>query len=199
MGLSFYDISLVDGYNLPISIVSLRPMSLSSQSELPPNETNPVCIGSPGFLSSETSSAQNITTNHTTYSIPLEDSQGKQSVSSWCPWSLQIFPPPRPGDGVYPYPVGNIARPDFDPCLSMCSVYGDPADCCTEDYDSSSSCHPNLYSQAAKSVCPDAYSYGKLRHTHTHTHTHTRIDICIYPQCFYITIFFILSPLFSYL
>jgi hypothetical protein len=160
MNLSFYDISLVDGYNLPLGIVSLLP--LSGSAVLPPNETNPVCIGSPNFLGATVASL-NFTTNQTTYTIPLEDSQDTHSVSRWCPWPLQIYPPPKPGDGVYPYPDNHIQRPDFDPCMSMCSLYSDPADCCTGSYDSSSKCGPNMYSRAAKSVCPDAYSYGKLQ------------------------------------
>lgn len=81
-------------------------------------------------------------------------------VQKWCPWDLQLQPPQKPGDGVYPYPDDNIQRPMFDPCISACSKWNKPSDCCTGSYDSPSSCKPSYYSQSAKKICPDAYSYA---------------------------------------
>jgi hypothetical protein len=46
---SYYDISLVDGYNLPVAIVLLAN-SRSDVEDIPPNQTNPSCIGSVGDL-----------------------------------------------------------------------------------------------------------------------------------------------------
>ena len=168
MNLSYYDISLVDGYNLPLGIVSLH--NESSEPELqniPSNTTNPVCIGSPNFLeaanqleNSTTTIPSNSTIGSITYSTPLEMTLGTHAVSRWCPWPLQIQPPWKPGAGVYPYPEDKIARPDFDPCLSLCSKYGTSGYCCTGKHDTADKCSPNLYSKAAKTVCPDAYSYG---------------------------------------
>lgn len=140
--LTFYDISLVDGYNLPLGIVSLHAESDDPNlANIPSNTTNPVCIGSADFVN---------------------DSTGKrEEISHWCPWPLQMRAPPKPGAGVYPYPDDNIPRPAFDPCISSCAKYGNPADCCSgEDFDSPETCRPGLYSRRAKSVCPDAYSYG---------------------------------------
>lgn len=170
MSLSFYDISLVDGYNLPMAIVSLHNESSDPDlANVPSNTTNPVCIGSPNFLTSTgeinsttVSVPATVISGNITYSTPLEDALQRHAVSRWCPWTLQLQPPPKPGAGVYPYPDDNIARPDFDPCISSCSMHGHPSDCCTGPYDSASSCHPNLYSTAAKKVCPDAYSYGEF-------------------------------------
>ena len=81
-------------------------------------------------------------------------------ISSWCPWDFQLTPPPRPGYGVFPYPVDNIVRPVFDPCLSACAKTGAASDCCTGSYNNPKSCKPSFYSNKAKLVCPDAYSYA---------------------------------------
>ncbi|KAH8698909.1 thaumatin [Talaromyces proteolyticus] len=175
MNLSFYDISLVDGYNLPIGIVSLHNESNNSDlRSLPSNTTNPVCIGSPEYLTSvddlnTTTVATNTTLGSITYITPLEEALGTHSVSRWCPWPLQIQPPWKPGDGVFPYPDDGIKRPDFDPCLSMCSKYGRDSDCCSGSHDTPEKCSPNMYSTAAKRVCPDAYSYAYDDATSTFT------------------------------
>ncbi|KAL9062603.1 MAG: hypothetical protein Q9157_008776 [Trypethelium eluteriae] len=52
-GQSYYDISLVDGYNLPIAIV-LQGGSNSSFQGIPPNATNPSCVASLGNLNPDT-------------------------------------------------------------------------------------------------------------------------------------------------
>jgi hypothetical protein len=71
-----------------------------------------------------------------------------------------LNPPTKPGDGIYPYPDDNIQRPAFDPCLSACAKTNSASDCCTGSYDSPSKCSPSEYAKAAKSICPDAYSYA---------------------------------------
>ena len=158
---TFYDISLVDGYNLPVGIVSLYPESdKPSLTRIPPNLTNPVCIGTAALLAEEGSTADaNLGTN-SSFPIPLDQTQSYSDVQRWCPWDLQLNPPSKPGDGVYPYPDDNIERPLFNPCYSACAKYNHPADCCTGHYNSPNVCKPSLYSQDAKKVCPDAYSFG---------------------------------------
>ncbi|KAL1876403.1 hypothetical protein VTK73DRAFT_9342 [Phialemonium thermophilum] len=170
---TFYDISLVDGYNLPIGIVYIPS---SNMSDVPPNLTNPTCIATADFLSApaksgpsfyassiHSSSSSPAPTNQT-YPTPWEFHQDNGHVGHWCPWPLQLHPPPKPGDGVFPYPDDHIARPVFDPCLSACAATGAASDCCTGRYGSSSSCASkagkSLYSRRAKAVCPDAYSYA---------------------------------------
>lgn len=160
MGISFYDISLVDGYNLPIGIISLHTESSDpALASIPPNTTNPICIGSPNLLD-QSEEVMNMTIGGQTYNLPLDRRASPHQVERWCPWPLQLQPPWKPGAGVYPYPDDNIKRPAFDPCLSACSKYGKPSDCCTGKYDSPTTCKPSLYSRAAKAICPDAYSYG---------------------------------------
>ncbi|KAK5128926.1 hypothetical protein LTR85_000259 [Meristemomyces frigidus] len=159
----FYDISLVDGYNLPLAIVFL-PNGHSNLESIDQSTTNPSCVASVGDLA-----AQNFNpyTNNqiflgTSSSDPLsfERNNSASKVSSWCPWDLQTQPPTKPGGGVYPYPDTDVARPAFDPCLSACAKYNSDSYCCTGSYDSSSKCTPSYYSKAAKNVCPDAYSYA---------------------------------------
>ncbi|KAI1764931.1 Osmotin, thaumatin-like protein [Hypoxylon sp. FL1150] len=152
---TFYDISLVDGYNLPIGVV-YHPADNTSY--IPPNIVNPSCIGTTGYLAAF--SKTGLTYTNATYPMPYEDSTSNSDLIRWCPWDLQAFPPMKPGDGVYPYPDDRIQRPAFDPCKSACAAEGDPADCCTGDYDDPDVCAPSQYSNNAKAVCPDAYSYA---------------------------------------
>ncbi|OCL06037.1 Osmotin, thaumatin-like protein [Glonium stellatum] len=163
-GHTYYDISLVDGYNLPLAIV-MQPLANSSLDDIPPNLTNPSCQGTVGLLQQQgynpyTSGYQQFLGTNSSYPLPFDEKVNDQQVSGWCPWDLQVNPPSKPGDGVYPYPDDNIQRPAFDPCYSACAKYNDPADCCTGDHGSPSTCQPSDYSKAAKGVCPDAYSYA---------------------------------------
>ncbi|KAL2006475.1 hypothetical protein VTN00DRAFT_9143 [Thermoascus crustaceus] len=169
MGLSFYDISLVDGYNLPMGIVSLHGESSDpALAAIPPNTTNPICIGDPNLLA-PSDKVTNTTLRGQTYDLPLERRMDQLKVERWCPWPLQLQPPWKPGAGVYPYPDDHIKRPAFDPCFSACSKYNTPSDCCTGKYGSPETCKPSLYSKRAKAVCPDAYSYAYDDHTSTFT------------------------------
>ena len=124
---------------------------------MPPNLTNPACVGTAALLGGDEDATLN---SNASFPIPLERRQTAGSLAAWCPWDLQLDPPAKPGDGVYPYPDDNIQRPAFDPCFSACSKNSKPEDCCTGEYGSPGSCQPNTYSTAAKAVCPDAYSYG---------------------------------------
>ncbi|KAI1815631.1 thaumatin family protein [Poronia punctata] len=153
--LTFYDISLVDGYNLPLGIV-YHPAD--NTTFVPPNLANPSCIGTAGFLSKP--SRLGLTYTNVTYPMPYEPFLTNHELTDWCPWDLQVFLPTKPADGVYPYPDDEIKRAIFDPCKSACTANGSPQDCCTGEYGSSDTCKPSVYSTYAKIVCPDAYSYA---------------------------------------
>ncbi|ERF70821.1 hypothetical protein EPUS_02343 [Endocarpon pusillum Z07020] len=161
----YYDISLVDGYNLPLGILSLLSSTTNNTdlSNIPPNLTNPICIGTSTLLSPTGSAAKDSTTNfgtNTTYPLPLEQTLTPSTLLSWCPWDLQLSPPLQPTDGIYPYPDSTIPRPAFNPCFSTCAKYSSPKDCCTGRYNNANTCRPSLYSTQAKKICPDAYSYA---------------------------------------
>ncbi|KAI9783144.1 MAG: hypothetical protein M1816_001595 [Peltula sp. TS41687] len=163
-GQTFYDISLVDGYNLPMAIV-LLPAGTAALAEIPPNLTNPSCVGTAGLLASEEynpylSAMTSFLGTNSSFPLPFEITQKSEDVASWCPWDLQLQRPSKPGDGVYPYPDDIIERPAFDPCYSACAKYNRPRDCCTQMYNSPLVCKPSMYSRHAKAVCPDAYSFA---------------------------------------
>jgi len=160
---TFYDISLVDGYNLPMAIV-LLPNGNQQLQQLDPATTNPSCVASIGDLAAQNfnpySNNQQFLGTSSNSPLPFETKNSASTVANWCPWDLQVSPPLGPGNGVYPYPDSNINRPPFDPCYSACAKYNQDSYCCTGKYDGSSRCSPNYYSKVAKTVCPDAYSYA---------------------------------------
>ncbi|EXJ95089.1 hypothetical protein A1O1_00207 [Capronia coronata CBS 617.96] len=158
---TFYDISLVDGYNLPVGIIALvEETGNSTLADIPPNLTNPVCIGTSSLLASIGRSSDVDFGTNATFPLPLEQSATPAFVQDWCPWPLQLAPPQKPGDGVYPYPDDNIQRPIFNPCLSACAKWNKAKYCCTGNHNTPATCSPSLYSTQAKKVCPDAYSYA---------------------------------------
>lgn len=160
---TFYDISLVDGYNLPMAIVLLSN-GVSQLQSLPGSGTNPSCVGSVGDLAAQNfnpySGGQTFLGTSAQSPLTFETKNTASTVADWCPWDLQANTPQAPGNGVYPYPDGNVQRPIFDPCLSACAKYNSDQYCCTGSYDGPGKCSANYYSKAAKSVCPDAYSYA---------------------------------------
>lgn len=158
-GQTFFDISLVDGYNLPMGLI-MDPGGNAELADVPPNMVNPICIGTAALLQAPGSTSDSDFGSNSTYPLPLEQSLSNKAVSKWCPWPLQLNPPYRPGDGVYPYPDSNIQRPPFNPCLSACAKYNQDQYCCSGPYNSPDKCRPSYYSTQAKSVCPDAYSYA---------------------------------------
>lgn len=154
-GQTFYDISLVDGYNLPVGIVYLPAPNTTF---IPPNLVNAACIATTGYLGEPAKSG--LAYSNASFPVPYESRQTNDGIGRWCPWDLQRYPPDKPGDGVYPYPDDNIQRPIFDPCLSACAAHGGDANCCTGAHNDPNVCKPSLYSTAAKAVCPDAYSFA---------------------------------------
>jgi len=151
----------VDGYNIPIGIVYLGSSSdNSSLTDIPPNLTNPICIGSAALLAPQGDTSDATLGSNSTYPLPLDQSVTSSQIASWCPWELQVNPPQAPGDGVYPYPDDNIQRPLFNPCFSACAKFDTDQYCCTGSHNSPQSCSPNDYSTAAKAICPDVYSYA---------------------------------------
>ncbi|KAK5170839.1 hypothetical protein LTR04_002916 [Oleoguttula sp. CCFEE 6159] len=130
-GQTYYDISLVDGYNLPMAIV-LVPQGNASLLDIPPNLTNPSCVGTASDLNSDqyydpyTSGFQTFLGTNSSYPLPFDTKVTSSQASDWCPWDLQVNIPTGPGNGVYPYPDTSIQRP----------------------------------AKAAKAICPDAYSYA---------------------------------------
>lgn len=159
---TFYDISLVDGYNLPVGIEHIPS---DNTSFIPPNLTNSACVATAGWLY-DVSRAGTYYSNET-YPIPLEKKETNDMLSKWCPWTNLAFPPKRPSDGIYPYPDDSIRRPSFSPCKSACVTTGSDRDCCIGKYHDPNICKPSSYSKTVKAVCPDAYSFAFDDHSST--------------------------------
>lgn len=153
---NFVDLSLVDGYNLPIGLTYIHDPT-SNNIAPPASFVSPACIATTGYLAAP--SRTGLTNTNATYPMPYEASQTSANVGHWCPWSLQTPEPSKPGDGIYPYPDDSVARPVFDPCLSACHATGSAKACCTGKHNTPDTCPRSEYSRAAKKVCPDAYSY----------------------------------------
>lgn len=163
-GQTYYDISLVDGYNIPMAIV-LEPHGNASMDDLPPNLTNPTCTGTVGLLAPQDWQPykENTTFLNTNEAmpLPLDRKVDDQQVANWCPWNLQVNSPQPPEDGKYMYPDNSVQRPIFNPCYSACAKFNLPKDCCLNEYRDPSVCKPSEYSKNAKAVCPDGYSFGR--------------------------------------
>lgn len=156
---AFYDISLVDGYNLPMGIV-FRADGQPHLEDIPPNFTNAICIGTASLLTLPSGAGSALMGGNSTYPIPLEQSVTVRDVLKWCPWPLQLNPPQKPSDGVFSYPDDNIARPEFNPCFSACAKYNSEQTCCSGIFANPKRCRPSYYSLQAKKICPDAYSFA---------------------------------------
>ncbi|KAM0275815.1 hypothetical protein ACHAQH_007397 [Verticillium albo-atrum] len=152
---TFYDISLVDGYNLPMAI---NYIPAANTTFIPPNLTNAACIATAGYLAASAMSGEDY--SNSSYPIPWEPYESNDSARDWCPWSLLAYPPDKPGDGIYPYPDDKIKRPDFSPCLSQCASTNRDEDCCVGEYHDPEICKPGRYSSLMKTICPDAYSFA---------------------------------------
>lgn len=134
----------------------------ASLTDVPPNLTNPVCIGTAALLAAQGDTTDSTFGSNSSYVIALDQTNTFSSVQQWCPWDLQLSPLSAPVSGVYAYPDDTLERAEFNPCFSACAKYNSPRDCCTGRYNDPNVCQPSTYSQSAKSVCPDAYSFGIL-------------------------------------
>ncbi|KAK5074505.1 hypothetical protein LTR16_009025, partial [Cryomyces antarcticus] len=119
--------------------IVLVPQGNASLLDIPPNLTNPSCVGTASDLNSDqyydpyTSGFQTFLGTNSSYPLPFDTKVTSSQASDWCPWDLQVNIPTGPGNGVYPYPDTSIQRPAFDPCYSACAKYNDDADCSFDD------------------------------------------------------------------
>lgn len=153
MNQSFYDISLVDGYNLPLAVVAHLNSSIVARPAA--NTTNPSCVASLQGLASTSFDPYNVSATEdflgTTASqpLPFDTELTTADILKWCPSDL-----------LQMQPSSKQEKTAFKPCLSACAKTNDAKYCCTGKHNSAKKCGPNYYSNAAKRVCPDAYSYA---------------------------------------
>merc|ERR1711881_378852 len=145
---SYYDISLVDGYNLPVAIEAI--LAGDAATLPPPNTTNPSCIaGAEGLAPlpfDPYTNGQSFLNTTSEFPLPFEDELSVGSVTNWCPRDLKMRD----------VQSGNA----FVPCASPCDRYKLPIYCCTGKYGTADKCHANYYALKVKEVCPDAYGYA---------------------------------------
>ncbi|RMY18163.1 hypothetical protein D0867_05525 [Hortaea werneckii] len=125
---TFYDLSLVDGYNLPMAIV-MMPNGHSSLESIDQSTSNPSCVASIGNLAAPnfnpyTNNQQFLGTTSRN-ALPFETDETASSISQ-----------------------------------CACAKYNEEKYCCTGSFDDRGKCTANYYADAAKNVCPDAYSYA---------------------------------------
>ncbi|KAF2861354.1 Osmotin, thaumatin-like protein, partial [Piedraia hortae CBS 480.64] len=160
---TFYDISLVDGYNLPMAII-MDPNGVPALEKINLASTNPSCVASIGDFGpmdwNPYASGQSFLGTTLTNPLPFVKTLTAALVAAWCPWDLQSSMPEGPANGVFRYPDMSVLRPAFDPCVSACYKHRTDEYCCTGEHNLPSTCSASYYSKAAKTVCPDAYSFA---------------------------------------
>jgi len=128
--LDWYDVSLVDGYNVPTSILPNEGTFQTDPFTSTPDydcgqalclmDINPVC---PKGMS-----------------VSPEE-------------ALKVLPPNH-------LRHGKILPRETVGCKSACSAFNDPRYCCTAQYGLPTTCPPTNYSKIFKEACPGAYSYA---------------------------------------
>uniref|UniRef100_A0A0E0AXP6 Thaumatin-like protein n=1 Tax=Oryza glumipatula TaxID=40148 RepID=A0A0E0AXP6_9ORYZ len=141
--LDYYDVSLVDGYNLPVVAV--------------PQAGGATGGGGGGCATTGCTADLNRCTCHTSMHASctrVERVCADVSISAACPKELQV----DGGGGG-----GTVA------CRSACEAFGEEAYCCSGAYATPATCRPTAYSAIFKTACPRAYSYAYDDGTSTFT------------------------------
>ncbi|KAH7284977.1 hypothetical protein KP509_33G005100 [Ceratopteris richardii] len=150
----FYDVSLVDGYNIPIAIV---PGSSNSSSS------------SNAFSQQYTSSAASTERYVCTIAGCVAD------LNLNCPSDLQVLADAT-NNSIH------IAGSTVVGCKSACEAFQSAQYCCTGAYANPNTCQASSYSELFKQACPGAYSYAYDDHTSTFTCTGSEYSIVFCPS-----------------
>ncbi|KAL7183431.1 hypothetical protein ACSBR2_025771 [Camellia fascicularis] len=145
----FYDVSIVDGYNLPLIVAPPDVFQTSTQIGLdePENVGLLGIYASAPYMEAKSKSDPNPMVRliiqspwHTMLTVCLSNSKG-------CPKELQVVDGDNSGVGV----VG---------CRSACEAFGLDQYCCSGDFANPTTCRPSSYSTIFKTACSRAYSYA---------------------------------------
>ncbi|MCO5579534.1 hypothetical protein L7F22_033390 [Adiantum nelumboides] len=149
----FYDVSLVDGYNIPIAIApSARNSNTSSD------------------LSSQHTSA-----TASTDSYVCEIAGCIADLNLNCPKELQVLAS-QTASTVHTDGSAVVG------CKSACEAFLSPQYCCIGSYGNPNTCQATAYSQVFKQACPRAYSYAYDDPTSTFTCTGSDYSIIFCPS-----------------
>ncbi|KAI5057642.1 hypothetical protein GOP47_0027657 [Adiantum capillus-veneris] len=153
--LDFYDVSLVDGYNIPIAIAPfVRNLNTSSAS----------------------SSQQHTAAAASTDSYVCEVAGCNADLNLACPKELQVLASATTTTAVGTDGMAVVG------CKSACEAFLSPQYCCTGSYANPNTCQPTSYSQLFKQACPRAYSYAFDDPTSTFTCTGADYSIIFCPS-----------------
>lgn len=150
----FYDVSLVDGYNLPVAIA---PTSF--------NSTSSSATASSGQLASAASSPD---------SYLCQAAGCTTDLNLNCPSELQVR--------VVTSASGVSSNAGVVACKSACEAFQSPQYCCSGSYANPNTCQPSSYSKLFKQACPRAYSYAFDDPTSTFTCTGADYAIVFCPS-----------------
>ncbi|KAL6867461.1 hypothetical protein ACP4OV_015485 [Aristida adscensionis] len=145
-GLDFFDVSLVDGYNLPMLIV---PQGAGGGGG--------ATAGSGAGVNGSADSPKCMATGC------LVDLNGA------CPADLRVVPAST--GSTTGAAGGGGGAGGAVACRSACEAFGTPQFCCSGAYGNPNTCRPSTYSQFFKTACPRAYSYAYDDSTSTFTCT----------------------------
>ncbi|URE28638.1 Thaumatin family [Musa troglodytarum] len=172
-GKDFYDVSCVDGFNLPVLVVpsggsncesTSCPVNVNAQCPQELQVTAPdggvvgcksACVA---FNTDEYCCRGHGGSNCNSTSCPV-------NVNAQCPQELQVT---APDGGV----VG---------CKSACLAFNTDEYCCRGQYDKPDTCKPSDYSKIFKNACPQAYSYAYDDRSSTFTCVGANYDITFCP------------------
>jgi hypothetical protein len=138
-GMDFFDVSLVDGYNLPMLVVPQGAGGAAAAAAATTNSTGgPKCMATGCLV----------------------------DLNGACPADLKVMSTgASAGAGAGAAAVGGSAMA----CRSACEAFGSPEYCCSGAYGNPNTCRPSTYSQFFKNACPRAYSYAYDDSTSTFT------------------------------
>ena len=78
---TFFDISLIDGYNLPLGVTYITGPNVSLQ-DIPPNLTNPACVATAGLSLPPATSETPGNASNSSYPIPYQSTQSTGSYNT---------------------------------------------------------------------------------------------------------------------
>ncbi|GLT76960.1 hypothetical protein SLA2020_485910 [Shorea laevis] len=171
----YYDLSLVDGFNLPVSI--------TPQGGSGPTCTTTNCAANPHFIHICSSACCTLLLSfyssisiifaakllHFAAKLQLH-SLSISSLIAAMKWQFHFiisagliatFFAIIPTNAVCPSELALTGSDEsIIGCKSACVVFNQPQCCCTGQYNSADTCKPTNYSMIFKNQCPQAYSYA---------------------------------------
>mmetsp|Transcript_19836 Transcript_19836/g.40114 ORF Transcript_19836/g.40114 Transcript_19836/m.40114 type:complete len:394 (+) Transcript_19836:80-1261(+) len=130
--IDWYDVSLVDGYNVPVSIFPIKE-----------TVQHDPCSQTPGRDCADAICLTDLN--------PMCPKSLRHTMHS----SAKTLPPNK----LFPHDNFKADKSTIG-CKSACTTFGDPKYCCSAGFSTPDACPPTDYSKIFKNACPGAYSYA---------------------------------------